>query len=286
LVAGCARRLKTNRDAVSKLLHDVRRPLSPRLFLIILLGVSEPSWICATIATAGAEPVLINRGAAMQVNEVVTSPCNHCGHPTNHLVVAVRHFEAWFEREELEGGAPPDVQYEYAMLECGGCQSISLRVDELLGGAVFSSNFYPPRVQRKKPAWSRELPIQLQSLISEIYAALANDSRKLAVMGARAALDVVLTQKVGRPGTFQSRLKALEARGFIGRANREILSAALEVRSAAAQRAYAPTSDIVNEIMDIIENLLHAVYIFPKSLKKIKRSTPRRAARKITKKTR
>ena len=224
----------------------------------------------------------------MQVNEIVTSPCNRCGHPTKHLVVAVRHFEAWFGEEEGERGLPPppSLAYEYTMLECGGCQSISLRVDEILDGTLFSTNFYPPRVGRYKPAWSRDLPIQLQSMLTEIYAALADDSRKLAVMGARAILDIVMTEKVGRLGTFQSRLQALEAKGFIGRANREILWAALEARSTAAHRPYAPTSEIVNEIMDIIENLLQAVYIFPESLKKIKRSTLRRAVRKIRKTTR
>lgn len=222
----------------------------------------------------------------MQVNEVVTSPCNRCGHPTNHLVVAIRHFEAWFEQEEVEAGAPPDVEYEYAMLECGGCLSISLRVDERLDGALFGTTFYPPRVGRAKPAWSIDLPVQLQSLITEIYAALADDSRKLAVLGARTILDIVMTQEVGRLGTFQSRLKALEAKGFMGKGNREILGAALEARSETAQRPYAPTSDIVNEIMDIIENLLQAVYIFPKSLSKIKRRMPRRAVRKFGKTTR
>jgi hypothetical protein len=222
----------------------------------------------------------------MHVNEVVTSPCNRCGHPTKHLVVAVRHFEAWFGEEEGEEALSPDLEYRYAMLECGGCQSISLRVDEILDGTLFSTNFYPPRVAREKQAWSRNLPIQLQSLIAEIYASLADDSRKLSVMGARAILDIVMTQEVGRLGTFQNRLKALEAKGFIGKANREILRAAFEARSAAAQSAYAPTSDIVNEIMDIIENLLQAVYIFPESLKQLKRSTPRRAVRKPRKTTR
>lgn len=221
----------------------------------------------------------------MHVNEVVASPCNNCGHPTNHLVVAARHFEAWFG-EEGNGGLRPDLEYDYAMLECGGCQSISLRVDEILDGTLFSTNFYPPRVQRKKPAWSRDVPIQLQSLITEVYAALADDSRKLAVMGARTILDIVMTQKVGRLGTFQSRLEALEAKGFIGKANREILRATLDARSASAQRAYAPTSDIVNKIMDIIENLLQAVYILPKSLKKIRRGTPQRTVHKIRKTTR
>jgi hypothetical protein len=221
----------------------------------------------------------------MHINEVVTSPCNRCRYPTKHLVVAVRHSEAWFGEEDAERGLPPDLEYEYAMLECGVCQSISLRVDEMLEGALFSTNFYPPRVAREKPAWSRELPIRLQSLIAEVYAALADDSRKLAVMGARTILDIVMTQKVGRLGTFQSRLEALQAKGIIGKANRQILSAALDVGSGPAHGAYAPTSDIVNEIMDIIENLLQAVYIFPESLKKLKRSTPRRAARKSRKTT-
>jgi len=222
----------------------------------------------------------------MHVNEVVTSPCNRCRYPTKHLVVAVRHLEAWLGEEEGEGGLSPDLEYEYAMLECGVCQSISLRVDEMLEGTLFSTNFYPPRVAREKPAWSRDLPIQLQSLLSEVYAALADDSRKLAVMGARTILDIVMSQKVGRSGTFQSRLEALEEKGFIGKANRQILRAALDVGTAPAHRAYAPTPDIVNEIMDIIENLLQAAYIFPKSLKKIKRSTPRLAVRKIRKKKR
>jgi hypothetical protein len=219
----------------------------------------------------------------MHVNEVVTSPCNNCGHPTNHLVVAVRHLEEWVGEEDGDGGLTLDLEYEYAMLECGGCQSISLRADEMLDGRLFSTTFYPPRVDRKKPAWSMDLPIQLQSLMTEIYAALANDSRKLAVIGARTILDIVMTHKAGRRGTFQSRLEALEAKGYIGKANREILRAALDAKSATAHRAYAPPSDIVNEIMDIIENLLEAVYVFPKSMKKIKHSTPRPALRKSRK---
>jgi hypothetical protein len=219
----------------------------------------------------------------MHVNEVVTSPCNHCGHSTNHLVVAVRHFEEWVGEEEGDGGVTLDLEYEYAMLECGGCQGISLRLDEMLDGTLFSTTFYPPRIARNKPAWSIDLPIQVQSLMTEIYAALANDSRKLAVMGSRTILDIVMTQKLGRGGTFQSRLEALEAKGFIGRANREVLRTALDARSATARTPYAPPSDIVNEIMDIIENLLQAVYIVPRSLMKIKRTTPRRAVRKVRK---
>jgi hypothetical protein len=200
--------------------------------------------------------------------------------------VAVRHFEEWVGEEEGDGDLTLDLEYEYTMLECGGCQGISLRVDEMLDGTLFSTTFYPPRVDRKKPAWSIHLPIQLQSLMTEIYAALANDSRKLAVMGARTILDIVMTQKVGRSGTFQRRLEALEEKGYIGKANLEILKAALDAKSATARRAYAPTSDIVNEIMDIIENLLHAVYIAPESLKRIKRITPRRAVRNTRKTTR
>lgn len=58
-----------------------------------------------------------------------------------------------------QGDISPDLEYEYAMLECGVCQSISLRVGEMLEGTLFRTNLYPPRVAREKPAWSRVLPL-------------------------------------------------------------------------------------------------------------------------------
>ena len=59
------------------------------------------------------------------------------------------------------------------------------------------------------------------------------------------------------------KLKQLEGLGVISSHNREVLSAALDVGSAAAHRGRAPRIEEVNAVMDIVENLLHAVYVLP-----------------------
>jgi hypothetical protein len=58
------------------------------------------------------------------------------------------------------------------------------------------------------------------------------------------------------------------------------LESALDVGSAAAHRGYAAKVDEVNIVMDIVENLLQAVYVFPDVARKLKESTPPRPPRK------
>jgi hypothetical protein len=44
----------------------------------------------------------------------------------------------------------------------------------------------------------------------------------------------------------------------------------------AAHRGYAPKKTQVDAVMDIIENLLQAIYIFPEMAEEIEKSTPPR----------
>jgi hypothetical protein len=76
------------------------------------------------------------------------------------------------------------------------------------------------------------------------------------------------------------RLKELESQGFVSSKNREILEAALDAGSAAAHRGYAPRLEEVNLIMDIVENMLQAVYVLHDAAQKLKKSTPPRLKRK------
>ena len=99
-------------------------------------------------------------------------------------------------------------------------------------------------------------------------------------MGARAVLDMVIVDKVGDLGSFGEKLKKLESQGFISQRNREILDAALDAGSAAAHRGYAPKLKDVHAVMDIVENLLQAIYVLDKVAVEIKKSTPARPAAK------
>ena len=133
-------------------------------------------------------------------------------------------------------------------------------------------------VSRHKPEWFYQIPGSMLSLFKEIYNSLAADTRALPMMGARALLDMVIVDKVGDVGTFNDKLKALESQGFISKKNRETLDAALDAGSAAAHRGYAPKLEEVHAVMDIVENLLQAIYVLDKIAVEIKKSTPARPA--------
>jgi len=116
--------------------------------------------------------------------------------------------------------------------------------------------------------------------LDEIYAALDADSRRLALMGARTVVDMVLTDKVGDAGSFAQRLTALERQGFIGKKNREILESALEAGHAATHRAYNPSPKVLLGVMDIVENVLQAVYVLEETAKELDKATPKRKTAK------
>ncbi len=109
-----------------------------------------------------------------------------------------------------------------------------------------------------------------------MYRSLDADNRSLPMMGARTLVDMLIVEKVGDVGTFKQKLDTLAARGFIGTAQVEILDAALDAGSAAAHRGHTPSFEEVNAVMDIVENLLKAVYVLPDMAKSLKKTTPPR----------
>jgi hypothetical protein len=110
--------------------------------------------------------------------------------------------------------------------------------------------------------------------MDEIYTALAADSRRLATMGARTIIDMVLVDKVGDIGTFGKKLEELEKSGFIARQGREYLAAALDTGNAAAHRGHKPTAEQLNHVMDIVEHVLQSVYVLEDAAAELRKTTP------------
>lgn len=201
--------------------------------------------------------------------------CNRCGHETKHLLVAARCHE---------GSEPYDAEYEiswttiYDVFECCGCEEVTLRrkyyFSEWNPGEV-DEVFYPPRIARKLPSWKNKLSDDIAALLEEVYMSLQADSRRLAMMGARALIDMVILNEVGDVGNFAQKLQALENTGFLSTKNRAVLDAALDVGSAASHRGHRPKSEHVQSVMDIVENLLHAT-ILQTVAAELKKATPQR----------
>lgn len=167
------------------------------------------------------------------------------------------------------------------MLECCGCQEVVLRRT-----FSFSENqeneisYFPPAASRQAPLWQHKLPNDLRLLLKEIYRSLDAENLRLPMMGARTLVDMLMLEKVGDKGSFHAKLEELEKQGFISSQNRDVLYAALEVGSAASHRGHAASESEVQSVMDIVENLLQAVYVFPSVAKRLKESTPPRPPRK------
>jgi hypothetical protein len=150
---------------------------------------------------------------------------------------------------------------------------------------VFSENedddirYFPPPTSRRPPDWRYHLPHEVRSILEEVYSALDAGGQVLPMMGARTLVDLLMADKVGDLGGFGAKLQALEDQGFISVNNAEILDAALDAGSAAAHRGYAPSAKDVQSVMDIVENLLQAVYVLDNVAKRLRKSTPPRRAR-------
>ncbi len=203
--------------------------------------------------------------------------CNMCGQKTKHRLLKVATDRG---REEQESAGEVSWETTNEMLECCGCANVVLRrTDWFSEDPDLKVRYFPPAASRTPPRWDYKLPTSLQLLLDEVYRSLDADNVRLPMMGARALIDMVATEKVGDVGSFGQKLKKLENDGFVSPKNREVLEAALDVGSAAAHRGHAVSASQANDVMDIVENLLQAVYVFSDVARKLKQTTPPRKKR-------
>lgn len=213
--------------------------------------------------------------------KILRAHCNKCGHETKHDVVMERTLH---HSEVVDPYQGIEVSWSktYSMLECRGCEEVSLRrtewcsEDDPMDGPG-PGTYFPPRVSRRKPAWvdRLEVPSEYAGLLDEIYVALHADSRRLAMMGARALIDAVIRRSVGDQGNFGSGLTSLVQKQLISERNREIIEAAVDVGHASAHRGHRPNSNDVNVVIDIVENLIHNE-LLAEQAQALKSTTPQR----------
>lgn len=208
---------------------------------------------------------------AKRTDAVVKAHCNQCRGETKHDLLVERKQPGKDDREAVYWCTT------WSVLECRGCETVQLKRVFYFSewGDDDETEYFPPRVSRHLPEWEHELPHGLGSLLREIYTALHADSRRLVMMGVRAAFDVFMTEKVGDIGGFDQKLKQLEAEGYFGSNDRELLEAALDVGHAAAHRGHAPRAADVEQVVDILEHVLQRE-VLAGSTEELRRNTPKR----------
>lgn len=212
------------------------------------------------------------------MDDLIKSHCNLCGRETKHAARAA------FVGAQVDfvddQGRDAEIRTTFQILQCLGCDELSLRVDaEHDAYGTASPEFYPPRIRRPRPRWADKLPSSILYMLEEVYRALQTGSPRLATIGARTVIDLVIVDKVGDVGTFSQKLSALEGLGYVGSLNREFVDAALDTGSAAAHRGIAPKSEDLNRVMDIVESLLESVYVLGDAATRLREVTPARPPR-------
>jgi len=209
----------------------------------------------------------------------IWSHCNECGQETLHNVVNLIKRVRTYDNDQY----PVDAGTNWRVLQCCGCEEIALsRVDwcsEDDPTDPYTPVYFPPRVSRRKPDWlvRREAP-GYHGILEEIYTALHADSRRLAMMGARAVIDMAIAKRVGDQGGFSMGLNALEQANLLSKQERPLIEAAFDAGSAAMHRGHQPTIDDLNTVIDIVERVVHAE-VLEEKVRKLASATPKRATR-------
>lgn len=220
--------------------------------------------------------------------KIIKAHCNKCLGERNHYVL---HEEDQRWAEEIEPGLFISGDDNFMMIKCCGCDSIKLRhsswfsesIDEY-GRPYVDVTYYPPATSRPEPSWLKDLRNPLASdeqqyivqLLHEIYAALHNDSRRLATMGARALLEHIMVAKVGDHGTFVKNLDEFQAQGYLSAKQREIIEPILDAGHAAIHRGFHPGTEDVNTVIEITESLVETTYVHSEKASKLKGRVPER----------
>ncbi len=204
--------------------------------------------------------------------------CNHCGRTTNHAEIA----KCKVAESEDDGHRYSEWETVYRMLQCLGCDNASMRADHWHSDYDMSNDteFYPPRVSRKIPSWLWQLPDGWRFLLREVYTALQADSKRLAMMGARALIDVYMNDTVGDKGNFIVKMQALIKENHLTEQDANVLAAALEAGHAATHRGHLPSESTISHVMDIVENLLQR-YALRNSAASLVEAIPPRPSKKL-----
>ncbi len=229
-------------------------------------------------------------------SEILKAHCNKCGGERRHEVL---HRETVRGSETVDGGFEIDWADRYEMLKCCGCDNVAMRHlhwfsedTEPDGSPVVYTNYYPPAISRREPRWLNDIDDLfaedkqscVASLLKEIYVALYNDARRLAAMGIRALIEQMMIHKVGDTGSFASNLAKFHSDGFISKKQMEVVETILDAGHAAIHRAFHPSQEDLNVLMDITESVVEAVYAHEGKTQTLKKRVPKRqkGAKKAT----
>jgi hypothetical protein len=209
--------------------------------------------------------------------------CSSCRRGTKHKVLREAKVSHTRHDAQYEAAYGEDIYWVdvFQIVQCIVCDEVGFRrvtwfnpTEEWQGLEEF-----PSPTPRDLPAWHVHLPPLVRSLAIEVYRAMAEDSRRLALMGARTLLDMLANEHVGDVGSFEKKVEKLVETGLVTPLNRTALLAAIDAGSAAVHRGHQPSTEDLDRVFDVVETILSSIYHLPGAAAELRTSTPPRPPR-------
>lgn len=199
--------------------------------------------------------------------------------------------DKWAEIEaEFEHTQANDVvscAYVHRILRCGGCDRIYFQTnswfseDDPQDGPVVTH--WPPPVRRKLPKWLfqlREIDNLLYLTALESNVAANQELYTLAAIGIRTIFDRSAEMLGVDPNlNFADKLSALDRMDKISGDERAALEILTDAGSAAAHRAWRPTAEQLDTMMDVIESFIHRSFFVSRAAAELASQVPARPRR-------
>ena len=219
--------------------------------------------------------VRLNRSKGAEV----LVPCAFCGADTFHEVV---HSALLIESIDK---SIVDLR-DYQIVQCRGCNSLSLRLALLDIDAFFDdklqeykSYVFPNRVaghKRLSHANQFFLPQAISKIYDETYRAFGNEQPILASIGMRALVQAVCSEKKAKGKDLAKQRDDLVAKKHLTPIGAATLHSIRHLGNFSAHEVEANTLSELSVAMDIVEHLLNEIYLLPALFKLSKLPTKRK----------
>ena len=211
------------------------------------------------------------------MTETIQANCNECGGKRNAFVRASYTIQGELDEPDVP---PFDWAETMKVLECCGCNALSVQRESMFGDwDNLEITYWPPK-QSRKPEWYTDLKDDnLRQALKEVYVAFNQELVVLASIGVRTLLDrsfFLLLEK--DHGTFANKLKVMVEKGFLLENEKNIFQSIADVGNAAAHRAHTPPQETLKKILTAVESFLYQKFILPSHAKVVEKDTPSRGS--------
>jgi hypothetical protein len=196
--------------------------------------------------------------------------CSECNKKTSHNVISSveNNFCQGFGYDEQLGYEPSDFYLElYEIIECKGCETVSFRkfgVYDYPDNCV--ENLYPLRIEGRKGLDEDTdfLPVDVKRIYLETLKALNSEIPILTGIGLRALVETVCKEKKAKGKDLYTKIDDLIELKVLTPNDGKALQNIRELGNDSAHEVKSHHQTLLEFAMDIVENLLKAVYILPK----------------------